>query len=232
MTSLKIKGHVLTPSSGEEYIKAIQRVSELSVLHPKYVVFPTVFEDIPHIIKFATSQSLEIAVKGGGANTSAWSSTEGGLVIDLGKLKAVQVSDDKKTMTVQGGALWGDVYEVCKKAEIDVVGAPYWFLGVGGFLLGGGFGVMSGEHGFAVDSILGATVVLADGRIIKTSATEEPDLFWAIRGTVFANVIFRIVGSFFSCRWSESVWNSRGICPQGLSTPGTFLYWKLGVFGK
>lgn len=172
----------MTPSSGEEYIKAIQRVSELSVLHPKYVVFPTVFEDIPHIIKFATSQSLEIAVKGGGANTSAWSSTEGGLVIDLGKLKAVQVSDDKKTMTVQGGALWGDVYEVCKKAEIDVVGAPYWFLGVGGFLLGGGFGVMSGEHGFAVDSILGATVVLADGRIVKTSATEEPDLFWAIRG--------------------------------------------------
>jgi FAD/FMN-containing dehydrogenase len=184
MASLNIKGKILTPSSGEEYTKAIQRISEFSVLHPNYVVFPAVFEDIPHIIKFATSQSLEITVKGGGANPSTWSSTEGGLVIDLGQLNAVHVADDKKTITVQGGAIWGEVYEACKKAEIDVVGAPFWFVGVGGYLLGAGFSYMSGEYGFAVDNVLGATVVLADGRIVKTSVTEEPDLFWAIRGTV------------------------------------------------
>ena len=182
MTSLKIKGQVLTPSSGEEYTNAIQRMSELSVLHPKYVVFPTVYEDIPSIIKFATSQCLEIAVKGGGTSTSTWASTEGGLVIDLGKLKGVHVSSDKTTVTVQGGALWGDVYEVCKEAEIDVVGAPFWFVGVGGYLLGAGFSPLTGERGLAIDNVLGATVVLADGRIMKTSATEEPDLFWAIRG--------------------------------------------------
>ena len=66
---------------------------------------------------------------------------------------------------------------------MDVVGSPLWFVGVGGFTLGGGFGPLSAEHSAAVDNILAVTVILADGRIVKASETEEPDLFWAIRGT-------------------------------------------------
>ncbi|KAG6831322.1 hypothetical protein H0H87_005566 [Tephrocybe sp. NHM501043] len=184
MQSLKLRGRVLTPADGEEYEKALQRNSQLSVLPAKCIVQPVDYSDISLVLAYAASQypPLDIAIKGGGAHSSTWSSSDGGIVIDLLNLRAVSVSDDKGSINVQGGALWGDVYEECKKAGVDVVGAPLWFVGVGGFLLGGGYGPLSGSKGLAVDNILSATVILADGNISKTSATQNPDLFWAIRG--------------------------------------------------
>ncbi|KAG6864776.1 hypothetical protein C0991_007190 [Blastosporella zonata] len=184
MQSLNLHGRVLTPTDGEEYAKALQRNSPLSVLPAKYIVQPAKHSDISLILAYATSQHppLEIAIKGGGAHSSTWSSSDGGVVIDLTNLRAVTVNHEKGSVSVQGGALWGDVYEECKKAGVDVVGAPLWFVGVGGFLLGGGYGPLSGSKGLAVDNILSATIVLADGQIMKTSATQNPDLFWAIRG--------------------------------------------------
>ncbi|KAF8148698.1 FAD-binding domain-containing protein [Crassisporium funariophilum] len=184
MESLGTHASILTKSSGEQYSKALHRNSTLSILEAKYIVFPTQYSDIPPILSYATSQSppLEIAVKGGGAHSSTWASSAGGVVIDLGRLNAVRVSEDKQTVTIQGGAVWGDVYTVCKQVNIDVVGGPFWFVGVGGYLTGGGYSPFSPERGLAIDNILGAVVVLANGEIKRTSATEEPDLFWAIRG--------------------------------------------------
>jgi len=175
---------VLTKASGEEYTNAIHRNSTLSILEPKYVVFPTKYSDIPPIVARASSLSppLEIAVKCGGAHSSIWASSSGGVVIDLGKLNEVRVSTDKKSVVVQGGARWGDVYAACQEANIDVVGGPFWFVGVGGYLTGGGYSPFTPQYGMAIDNIIDATVVLANGNIVKTSLTEEPDLFWAIRG--------------------------------------------------
>ncbi|KAH9930455.1 FAD-binding domain-containing protein [Epithele typhae] len=184
MEHLGIQATVLTPASGETYTDALKRLSDLSSLPAGYIIQPETYADIPPVLAHAASQSppLEIAVKCGGAHSSTWASTAGGIVIDLGKLKAVTLAEDKKSITVQGGALWGDVYEVTAKEEVDVVGSPLWFVGVGGFTLGGGYGPLSGEYGLTIDNMLAATVVLADGRIVKTSREEEPDLFWAIRG--------------------------------------------------
>ncbi|KAK7039153.1 hypothetical protein VNI00_010057 [Paramarasmius palmivorus] len=184
MENLTIQGQILTSQSGDAYNAALRRNSDLSVLPAKYIVQPAVYEDIPPVIAYATSQSppLEIAVKGGGAHSSTWASSNGGVVIDLSKLNKVTLAADKQTITVQGGAYWGDVYEVTAREKVDVVGSPLWFVGVGGYTLGGGHGPLSGEHGLAIDNTLSATVVLADGRIVKTSQDEEPDLFWAIRG--------------------------------------------------
>ncbi|KAI0336576.1 FAD-binding domain-containing protein [Cubamyces sp. BRFM 1775] len=180
----KLKGKVLTPDSGEAYTAALRRNSDLSTLPAKFIVQPTTYEDIPLVLTYATSQTppLEIACKGGGAHSSTWASSDGGIVIDLSKLNKVILADDHKSISVQGGALWGDVYEVTSKAQVDVVGSPLWFVGVGGFTLGGGYGPLSGEYGLAADNMLSATVVLANGQIVKTSNKEEPDLFWAIRG--------------------------------------------------
>ena len=185
MENLQIKGKILTLGPGEDYSNATQRNSEVAVKKPKYIAFPDTPEDIPPVIAFATSQSppLEIAVKCGGVHTAPWSSSDGGIVIDLAHLNKVAVSSDKKSVTAEGGALWGDVYEACKEANIEVVGGSLWFVGVGGFTVGGGYGPLSGEHGLAVDNLLSAKVVLANGSIVTTSPTEEPDLFWAIKGT-------------------------------------------------
>ncbi|KDQ17852.1 hypothetical protein BOTBODRAFT_29163 [Botryobasidium botryosum FD-172 SS1] len=181
--SLGIQGDIVTPSS-PSYHESIKRRSDTSVLQPSYIVYPTVADDISLALRFALSQTppLEIAVKGGGCHASVASSSQGGLVIDLSRLNAVKVSNDKKTVAVQGGAVWGDVYSELEKHELVAVGGNVWFVGVGGLITGGGYSFLSGEYGLAVDNLLGATVALADGRIVKCNEKEEPDLFWAIRG--------------------------------------------------
>lgn len=181
--SLGIQGSVLTPSS-PSYETAIQRNSLTSVLKPAFIIVPTSPDDVALALKFARSQNppLEIAVKGGGCHTSSASSSEGGLVIDLSGLKSVKVSDDRKTISVGGGALWGDVYVEADKHDVAVVGGSVHFVGVAGLTLGGGYSNLSGKYGLAVDNLLQATVVLADGSVVTTSDTNETDLFWAIRG--------------------------------------------------
>lgn len=164
MESLKLEGQILTAGSGDTYNNALRRTSDLSTLPAQYIVQPIVYEDIPPVIVAARSHSppLEIAVKGGGAHTATWSSSDGGVVIDLSKLNKVTLAADKASLVVQGGAVWGDVYEVTKRENVDVVGGPLWFVGVGGFTLGGGYGPLTGEHGLAIDNLLAAKVVLAD----------------------------------------------------------------------
>lgn len=185
--SVGIQGPIIT-SSSEGYEKAIARHSATSVLRPTYVVYPTSTNDVSLAIKFALAQSprLEIAVKGGGCHSSTNSSTEGGLVIDLSRYKAVKVSEDKETVAIQGGALWGDVYSELEKHNVVVVGGSVWFVGVGGFLTGGGHSYLSGAFGLAIDNLVGATVVLADGQVVRCNKDENPDLFWAIRGTILS----------------------------------------------
>lgn len=181
---LELKGDILTPASGPAFAKALARTSLLSVQQPKYVLQPEAYTDIPPILEYAKAQRppLPVAVKGGGSHAATWAGARGGVVVDLARMKGVQVSEDRRSVVVQGGALWGDVYAACREAHVDVVGARFWFVGVGGYLTGGGHSPFSPQRGLAVDNMLGATVVLADGRIVRTSATKEPDLFWAIRG--------------------------------------------------
>lgn len=178
-----IQGSILTPLS-DGFELANDRNSLLSVLRPAYIFQPSAYSDIPPILHFASSHSpkLEVVVKSGGCHSSTWASTDQGIVIDLSRLTSVRLSEDKQTIVVQGGANWGHVYEVASKANVDVVGAPWWFVGVGGSLVGGAQGHITPQYGQGIDNMVGATVVLADGRIVTTSETEEPDLFWAIRG--------------------------------------------------
>ncbi|KAL0573078.1 hypothetical protein V5O48_008889 [Marasmius crinis-equi] len=188
MASLSIPGFsgtVLTPASSL-YQSAIQRFSTTAVLNPAYIALPSSTADIPPVLQFALSQSppLEIAVKGGGVNPYPAASSEDGLVLDLSSLKSVTVSSDKKTITVGGGALWSDVYAAADSAGVVVVGASVHLVGVGGSTLAGGYSPISGQYGLSIDNMIQATVVLADGRVVTTDATNEPDLFWAIRGGV------------------------------------------------
>ncbi|KAK1223389.1 hypothetical protein PQX77_013732 [Marasmius sp. AFHP31] len=188
MTSVVIPGftgNLFTPTSSG-YESAIQRFSTTAVLRPAFVAEPASSEDISPVLRFALSQSppLELAVKGGGVNPYPASSSDGGLVLDLGLLNGVTVSPDRKSITVGGGALWGDVYAAADEAGVVVVGASVYLVGVGGSALAGGYSPLSGQYGLAIDNMIRATVVLADGRIITTDATNEPDLFWAIRGGV------------------------------------------------
>ncbi|GJJ15849.1 hypothetical protein Clacol_010127 [Clathrus columnatus] len=173
---------VITPSS-PEYEKAIARSTLTAVIPAKYVVYPSTPSDISAILEFARTQNppLPIAVKGGGLNSNPVSSSEG-ITIDMFQIRHVRLAEDKKSVTVGGGAIWEDVYAPLDEHSLIAAGANAWNVGVAAYVLGGGYSSLAPAHGYGCDSLLEATVVLADGRIVKCDADNEPDLFWALRG--------------------------------------------------
>ncbi|KAF3481869.1 uncharacterized protein GIQ15_04628 [Arthroderma uncinatum] len=172
---------ILIPSSAG-YAEAIARWSEAAVKSAGAVLLAANAEDISQAVRLAQQNNVDLAVRGGGHSVAGASSSDGGLVIDLSRMRKVTVDEEHKTITAQGGCLWADVDEAGGKHGLATVGGTVNHTGVGGLTLGGGYGLLTPKYGLVVDNLLSATMVLADGRIVKTSATEEPDLFWAVRG--------------------------------------------------
>jgi FAD/FMN-containing dehydrogenase len=150
--------------------------------HKAIIVFPASAEDISKAILFSVANKLELAVAGGKHATSGSSSTDGGLCIDLSKMRRVTVYAEKKTAKAQGGALWADVDSELAKYGLATVGGTVDHTGIGGLSLGGGYGYLMGQHGLVVDNILEVEFVLADGTIVTASTSQNEDLFWAVRG--------------------------------------------------
>jgi FAD/FMN-containing dehydrogenase len=145
------------------------------------------------VIVFTKTRGIEIAIRGGGHATSGASSTEGGICIDLSKLRKVIVNPDTKTVTAQGGALWADVDKAAEEHGLAVVGGTVNTTGVGGLTLGGGYGYLVGQYGLVIDNLLEVKLVLADGKTVTASRHKNSQLFWAIRG---AGASFGAVLSF------------------------------------
>lgn len=146
------------------------------------VAFPVSAEEVSKLVVFASQHQLDTAVKGGGHSTGGTSATNGGLVIDLSNMRQVTVDPNGKTITAQGGATWELVDEAAGAHGLATVGGTANDTGVGGLTLGGGFGWLSGMYGLVIDNLVAAKVVIANGRILNASESENPDLFWALRG--------------------------------------------------
>jgi FAD/FMN-containing dehydrogenase len=153
--------------------------------------------DVAAAVRFAVAEGLEIAVRGGGHNVSGRSVLDGGLVIDLSLMRGVDVDPAAKLARVQGGALWADVNREAAVHGLGVTGGAVSSTGVGGYTLGGGLGWLMGMYGLAADNLVECEVVLATGEVVRASATEHPDLFWALRGGggnfgVVTSFVFRL----------------------------------------
>lgn len=149
--------------------------------HPACIARCTGVGDVVAAVRFARDQGLEIAVRGGGHNVAGTAVCDGGLVIDLSAMRAVWV-DPARTAWVQGGALWGDVDHETQAHGLATTGGIVGHTGVAGLTLGGGIGFLMRKHGLTVDNLLAVEVVTAEGSIVRASADEHPDLFWALRG--------------------------------------------------
>jgi FAD/FMN-containing dehydrogenase len=138
--------------------------------------------DVMTGVNFAREKKLLVAVRGGGHNGPGLGVCDGGLVIDLSRLKGIRVDQQDRTVRVEGGCLWGDVDHATHPFGLAVPSGFLSTTGVGGLTLGGGVGYLSRTYGLTVDNLLAADVVLADGRLVTASTEENPDLFWALRG--------------------------------------------------
>jgi hypothetical protein len=158
---------------------------------------PASAEEASAVIKFAVANNIPFNVKGGGHNTAQTSCAPSpeGMVLDLGLLRSVEVDAENRTVTFGGGCLWRDVDDALAPHKLATPGGTVSHTGVGGLILHGGFGNLTGLHGLTIDCLISCEVVLADGRIVTASEKENADLFWALRG---AGSSFGVVTSFTS----------------------------------
>jgi FAD/FMN-containing dehydrogenase len=139
-------------------------------------------DDVVAAVKRAREENLPLAVRGGGHSIAGLSAIEGGMLIDLAPMNGVEIDAQRRIAKVGGGALWKDLDGAAQEHGLAVPGGVVSDTGVAGLTLGGGYGWLRRKHGLSCDSLIEAELVTADGSVVKASADENPDLFWAIRG--------------------------------------------------
>lgn len=176
-----LRGPVLQPGDpGYDDARAIW--NSMIDRRPGLVVRCSGTADVVAAVGFARENGLPLAVRGGGHNIAGSALCDDGLVIDLSGMRDVHVDPRSRLAWVSGGALLSDVDHETQSCGLAVPLGINSTTGAGGLTLGGGFGWLSRMYGLAVDSLVGAEVVTADGQRHWASAQDEPDLFWAIRG--------------------------------------------------
>ena len=138
--------------------------------------------DVVHAIRLAHDAGLEVAVRGGGHNVAGRATIDGGVMIDLSRMKAIHVDPTARTVKAQGGVTWGELNRATQVHGLAVTGGIVSTTGIAGLTLGGGFGWLMGKHGLALDNLESVDLVTAEGKVLRASSDEEPALFWAIRG--------------------------------------------------
>jgi FAD/FMN-containing dehydrogenase len=138
--------------------------------------------DVMEAIRIARAKDLPVCVRGGGHSVSGKAVADGALMIDLSLMKSIQVDPANRTVMVQAGATWGEFDRETEKYGLASTGGVISSTGVAGLTLGGGMGWLMGKHGLSCDNLISADLVTADGKQLSASASENPDLFWAIRG--------------------------------------------------
>ena len=149
---------------------------------PGLVISCTNTAEVSQAVRFARRHDLVLAVRGGGHNIAGNALCDGGLMIDLSPMRSVEVNPTARTARVGGGATLGDFDRAAQEHSLATPLGVNSTTGVAGLTLGGGFGWLSRRFGLTIDNLISAEVVLASGDVVRTSAQELPDLFWAIRG--------------------------------------------------
>jgi FAD/FMN-containing dehydrogenase len=172
----------LHPPASPEFEEACTIWNAMIERRPGLVIRCSSAADVSHAVRFAREHDLVLAVRGGGHNIAGNALCDGGVMLDLSPMKSVEVNPSARTARVGGGAT---LAEFDREAQAFGLATPLGVnstTGVAGLTLGGGFGWLSRRFGLTIDNLLSAEVVLANGEVVRASATESPDLFWALRG--------------------------------------------------
>jgi FAD/FMN-containing dehydrogenase len=138
--------------------------------------------DVMKAVEFARTHNLLISVRGGGHNVPGNAVCEGGLMLNLSRMRSVRVDPVRRTVRAGGGATWRDFDHETQAFGLASTGGTDATTGIAGLTLGGGLGWLAGKYGLACDNLLSVDIVTAEGRLLTVSATENSDLFWGLRG--------------------------------------------------
>jgi len=176
-----LRGDLIQPGdAGYEVARAVYNA--MIDKYPALIVRCRDVADVIAGVNFARDQGLLLSIRGGGHNGAGLGIVDDGLVLDLGLMHGVRVDPMARTARVEGGALLSDLHHATSPFGLAMPSGIVASTGVGGITLGGGIGHLTRQLGLSIDNLLEADVVLADGAFITTSETENPDLFWALRG--------------------------------------------------
>lgn len=150
--------------------------------HPAAVVQCRNADDVAAALRMARTQRLPLSVRGGGHSYAGHAVHDGALTIDLSHMRGVEIDAGRKRANVGPGVTWGEFDAAAQEHGLATPGATVSTVGVAGYTLGGGSGYLSRKFGLGIDNLLSAEIVVADGRSLRVSESENADLFWAIRG--------------------------------------------------
>ena len=218
----QLRGRLIQPDS-PDYEQARQVYNGMIDKRPALIVRAVDAADVISAVNFAREQQLDLAIRGGGHNGPGLGTVEGGLVVDLSEMRGVRVDPADGTVRVAGGCLWADVNHAAYAFGLAVPSGIIASTGVGGLTLGGGLGYLSRHYGLSLDNLLSVDMVLADGRFVTASATENTDLFWAVRG---GGGNFGVVTSFlFQGQPASTVYGGPMFWPMAQATE-VFNFWQ------
>jgi FAD/FMN-containing dehydrogenase len=217
-------GPVITPSDSE-YDAARSVWNGMIDRRPALVVRCTGVADVAAAVKFARSEGLQIAVRGGAHSAAGHGTSDGGIVIDLSRMKGVRVDPRRRTAHAQAGLLWSELDRETQAYGLATTGGTVSNTGISGLTLGGGLGWLMGKHGLTCDNVVSFDLVTASGEIITASEDQHPDLFWALRG---GGGNFGVVTSFeYRLHPVAQVWGGMIMHPMSEATKVLRFYREL-----
>ena len=176
-----LRGPLLGP--GEDGYDGARKVwNGMIDRHPALIARCAGVADVVAAVRFARTHELLVSVRGGGHNITGNAVCEGGLMIDLSRMKSVRVDPARRTARAEAGLTWGEYNHETQAFGLASTGGVVSTTGIAGLTLGGGLGWLMGKHGLSCDNLLSADLVTADGQFLTASADQHPDLFWALRG--------------------------------------------------
>lgn len=176
-----LRGELIQP--GDENYGAARKVYNGMIdRHPALIARCADVADVIAAVNFGRENNLLVSIRGGGHNAGGLGVCDDGLVIDLSLIRYTHVDPVTRTVRVGGGSTWGDVDHATHAFNLAVPSGIISTTGVGGLTLGGGLGYLTRKYGLAIDNLIAADVVLADGRLVTANESNNADLFWALRG--------------------------------------------------
>ncbi|CAN5324795.1 FAD-binding oxidoreductase [soil metagenome] len=177
----EVKGEIIRPTDGK-YDEVRTIWNAMIDRRPALIVRCAEANDVPPALAFARRHGLQLSIRGGGHNIAGNALCEGGLLLDFSTMRKVRVDAEKRRAYVEPGALLSDLDEATQAHGLATPVGINSTTGIAGLTLGGGFGWLSRKHGLTIDNLVSVEVVTAEGRMLRASATENTDLFWALRG--------------------------------------------------